>query len=89
MTGQQFSLHVQPRLPERITRLNELASNLWFSWHRPTRNLFEILDRELWWKTGRNPRVFLRCVDQSVLEMAATKAVKPRPWVMFSVNSDE
>ncbi|MEO7386327.1 MAG: alpha-glucan family phosphorylase, partial [Gammaproteobacteria bacterium] len=71
MTPRQFSLHVQPRLPERIARLNDLASNLWFSWHRPTRNLFEILDRELWWRTGRNPRVFLRCVDQSVLEMAA------------------
>ena len=72
MTGQQFSLHVAPRLPERITRLNDLASNLWFSWHRPTRHLFELLDRELWWRTGRNPRVFLRCVDQSVLEMAAS-----------------
>ncbi len=72
MTGQQFSLHVAPRLPERIARLNDLASNLWFSWHRPTRHLFELLDRELWWRTGRNPRVFLRCVDQSVLEMAAS-----------------
>jgi starch phosphorylase len=71
MTGQQFSLHVQPRLPERIRRLNDLSANLWFSWHRPTRNLFEMLDRDLWWRTGRNPRVFLRCVDQSVLEMAA------------------
>ncbi|MEQ1801690.1 MAG: alpha-glucan family phosphorylase [Gammaproteobacteria bacterium] len=72
MTGQQFALHVQPRLPERIARLNDLATNLWFSWHRPTRNLFEILDRELWWRTGRNPLVFLRCVDQSVLEVAAS-----------------
>jgi len=71
MTGQQFSLHVQPRLPERIARLNDLSANLWFSWHRPTRHLFELLDRELWWRTGRNPRVFLRCVDQSVLEIAA------------------
>ncbi len=71
MTGQRYSLHVRPRLPERISRLSDLASNLWFSWHRPTRNLFEILDRELWWKTGRNPRVFLRCVDQTLLEMAA------------------
>lgn len=64
-------LHVQPRLPARIKRLSELASNLWFSWHRPTRALFEMLDQDLWWRTGRNPRVFLRCVDQSVLENAA------------------
>jgi starch phosphorylase len=71
MTGQQFPLHVQARLPERIRRLNDLASNLWFSWHRPTRQLFDTLDRSLWWRTGRNPKVFLRCVDQSVLELAA------------------
>lgn len=72
MTRQQFTLHVLPRLPERIARLNDLAANLWFSWHRPTRHLFDLLDRDLWWRTGRNPRVFLRCIDQSVLEMAAT-----------------
>ncbi|MCL4720964.1 MAG: DUF3417 domain-containing protein, partial [Gammaproteobacteria bacterium] len=57
--------------PDRLQRLHDLAANLWFSWHRPTRQLFEQLDRDLWWKTGRNPRVFLRCVDQSVLELAA------------------
>ena len=72
MTGQQFPLHVQPRLPDRIARLGDLASNLWFSWHRPTRNLFETLDKELWWRTGRNPKVFLRCVEQSILELAAS-----------------
>ena len=71
MTGQQFPLHVQARLPERIERLSDLASNLWFSWHRPTRQLFDTLDRSLWWRTGRNPKVFLRCIDQSILELAA------------------
>jgi starch phosphorylase len=71
MTGQTFPLHVVPRLPDRIARLRDLAGNLWFSWHRPTRELFHMLDRELWWKTGRNPRTFLRCVDQAVLELAA------------------
>ncbi|TFG86904.1 MAG: alpha-glucan family phosphorylase [Chromatiales bacterium] len=71
MTRQHFTLHVKPQLPERIARLNDLASNLWFSWHRPTRHLFELLDWDLWWSTGRNPRVFLRCIDQSLLEMAA------------------
>lgn len=72
MNRQQFSLHVEPRLPGKIARLQDLASNLWFSWHRPTRHLFDLLDRDLWWQTGRNPRVFLRCVDQSVLENAAS-----------------
>jgi starch phosphorylase len=71
MPGQDFALQVNPRLPDKIARLRDLANNLWFSWHRPTRQLFALLDRELWWRVGRNPKVFLRCVDQSMLNMAA------------------
>jgi starch phosphorylase len=71
MAGQEFSLQVSARLPDKIGRLADLAENLWFSWHRPTRQLFAMLDRDLWWRVGRNPRVFLRCIDQSVLKMAA------------------
>ncbi len=72
MSGQTFPLQVLPQLPEKIARLEELGSNFWFSWHRPTRRLFNMLDRELWWKTARNPKVFLRCIDQGILETAAT-----------------
>lgn len=72
MTGLSLPLQVIPKLPENIARLAELSRNFWFSWHRPTCRLFNMLDQELWWKVGRNPRVFLRCVDQSILDMAAT-----------------
>jgi starch phosphorylase len=71
MAGQEFTIQVSPRLPDKLTRLTDLASNLWFSWHRPTRQLFSMLDRDLWRRVGRNPKVFLRCVDQSVLDLAA------------------
>jgi starch phosphorylase len=71
MAGQEFSLQVSPRLPKRLARLTDLANNLWFSWHRPTRQLFGALDRDLWLRVGRNPKVFLRCVDQNVLDLAA------------------
>ena len=71
MTGQTFPLQVLPQLPQKIARLQELSTNFWFSWHRPTRRLFDMLDAELWWKTARNPMVFLRCVDQGILETAA------------------
>ncbi len=71
MVGQEFPLQVSARLPEKIRRLADVSENLWFSWHRPTRQLFAMLDRELWWQTGRNPKVFLRCVDQSLLKIAA------------------
>ena len=42
--GQTITLEISPRIPARLARLPELSSNLFFSWHRPTRALFEELD---------------------------------------------
>src|SRR5580704_7241720 len=64
-------LEVTPVIPGSLSRLPELAANLFFSWHRPTRALFEDLDPELWKQTNGNPRLILRCVSQSALERAA------------------
>ena len=72
MTGQKFTLEVNPTLPPPLKRLAELATNLRFSWHRPTRKLFETLDRDLWAAVSGNPRLFLRCIDQAALDRAAT-----------------
>src|SRR5580693_3934446 len=57
-------IEVYPTVPAPIGRLPELASNLFFSWHRPTRALFEDLDPELWRQVNGNARLMLRCVDQ-------------------------
>jgi len=68
-------LEVTPVLPETLRRLPELTGNLFFSWHRPSRALFEDLDPELWKQTGGNPRLMLRCVDQSALDRASKDSV--------------
>src|ERR1700733_7231109 len=65
-------LEVTPVIPGSLARLPELAANLFFSWHRPTRALFEDLDPELWKQTNGNPRLMIRCVNQSNLERCAT-----------------
>src|ERR1700682_1279160 len=62
--GTPYSLEVNPNLPERLARLEDLAGNLWYSWDRPTRELFERLHQSLWNAVGRNPRAFLRRVDE-------------------------
>ncbi len=72
VSGKEFALHVQPRLPDAIDRLAELASNFWFGWHRPTRLLFASLNQDLWRHLGRSPKLFLRSVDQTILDAAAT-----------------
>src|SRR5947208_437764 len=64
-------LEVTPVIPGSLSRLTELAANLFFSWHRPTRALFEDLDPELWKQTNGNPRLVLRCVNQETLERCA------------------
>ncbi len=43
------------KLPKRIGGLNELAYNLWWSWHIEARELFKSLDRSLWKVAGHNP----------------------------------
>src|SRR5476649_2765768 len=64
-------LEVTPLVPQALARLPELAANLFFSWHRPTRALFELLDRELWKQAGGNGRLMLRCMRQGALDTAA------------------
>lgn len=71
MEGQVTPLRVSPRLPAAIERLRDLASNLWFSWSPSARSLLARLDPELWLRTENNPQLFLRCLDQGILDRAA------------------
>ncbi len=75
MAGTRFSIEVQPRIPERLHRLPELANDLFYSWDRSVRGLFFRLDRELWERCGHNPKVFLRRVSQQRLNEAAEDRV--------------
>jgi starch phosphorylase len=71
MPNAVYSLQVYPHLPAAIERLDELALNFWFSWTPAARALFARLDESLWSRTDNNPKLFLRCVDQGILERAA------------------
>jgi starch phosphorylase len=58
-------------LPERIARLEELALDLWWSWH-PARDVFRRLDYQLWRATAHNPARMLWLIPREKLEVAAT-----------------
>ncbi|ROR32811.1 alpha-glucan family phosphorylase [Inmirania thermothiophila] len=75
MQGTRYVLEVQPRIPERIERLAELADDLFYSWDRGVRGLFRRLDSALWDACNHNPKVFLRRVAQKRLEEAAQDRV--------------
>lgn len=61
---------VFPIMPSRISRLYELAYNLWWSWHPEALALYRELDPDLWEETGHNPVRFLCSVEPQRLEQA-------------------
>lgn len=66
-----LSIEITPEIPAPLARLPELAGNLYFSWDRPTRALFEALDQNLWRQVRGNPKLLLRCISQQALDRAA------------------
>ena len=60
-----------PPLPERISRLDELAVDLWWSWHPEARAVFRRLDYTLWRATAHNPVRMLWLIPRAKLEAAA------------------
>ena len=60
-----------PVLPRRIGRLNELAHNLWWSWHPQARDLFRILDYPVWKLGGHNPVKLLHEISPVKLQAAS------------------
>lgn len=75
MAGTMYQLEVNPKLPARLARLDEIANNLWYSWDRPTRTLFARLGQKLWGAVGHSPKAFLKRVDQHRLDEAAEDPV--------------
>src|SRR5258707_14489815 len=73
--GTPFTLEVNPKIPRRLARLEDLANNLWYCWDRPTRLLFIRLHAGLWDAVGHNPRAFLKRVDEKRLIDAADDPV--------------
>ncbi len=62
---------VRPVVPERLSALEELAANLRWSWHVPTRRLFEHVSPHAWASTGHDPVALLGEVAPERLEELA------------------
>lgn len=62
---------VNPQLPKRIAKLDDIANNLWWSWNTEFLRLFKQIDRDLWDSVEKNPVKFLKLVSQERLEEAA------------------
>ena len=60
-----------PPIPERINRIDQLATDLWWSWNADGRKVFRQLDYSLWRDTAHNPVRMLRNIDRARLDAAA------------------
>jgi len=57
-------------LPHRVSRLGELAYNLWWTWNLDSQRLFSRIDPILWENVNHNPVRFLRNVERARLNAA-------------------
>jgi len=62
---------VRPVLPEPLRRLGELAINLRWSWHPPTQDLFETIDKVAWASSAHDPVSMLGLVPPERLRALA------------------
>ncbi|GAB2678093.1 alpha-glucan family phosphorylase [Nocardia goodfellowii] len=65
---------VRAHLPERLAALAELSTNLRWSWHWPTQDLFETLDPALWREVAHDPVRMLGEVPAARLDELAGDA---------------
>ena len=59
------------QVPERISGLEDIAFNLWWSWHPAARMLFKMLDRVAWKESGHNPVQMLNELPAETLKSFA------------------
>ena len=63
---------VRTVLPEALSGLEELATNLRWSWHEPTKQLFASIDPEAWAETGQDPIALLGDVEPERFDQLAS-----------------
>ena len=60
------------KLPEQLTPLYEIASNLWWVWHYEGAKLFREISPDLWKSTEGNPVLLLQELPQGRIEEILT-----------------
>ena len=62
---------VRAHLPERLAALEQLSTNLRWSWDKPTQDLFDAIDPTLWAQCGYDPVELLGAVKPTRLDELA------------------
>lgn len=57
------SVMIHRSIPEKLGALEELCQNLWWCWHDEARELFRMVDADVWRKCGHNPIALLDSIS--------------------------
>ncbi len=63
---------IRPSLPEKLWPLNDIAYNMWWTWHPDAINLLRRMDSDMWDKYYHNPVKVLGSVSQERLRELET-----------------
>ena len=55
--------NIHATLPADLSKLQEIAYNLWWTWNTEAKDLFRQIDREAWHRAGSNPVVLLNTIS--------------------------
>lgn len=62
------SFNVIPDLPKNLKPLEELSTNMWFTWNWDAIMMFVTMDKDLWYKSHRNPKWILGTISHNKLQ---------------------
>jgi starch phosphorylase len=80
--------YIQTKIPPPVSRLGELAYNLWWSWHDDARSLFKMLDRTLWKETTHRPIKMLSEMTPEQIAVATRDPLFRRAYNAVLMNYD-
>lgn len=80
---------VRAHLPERLTALDHLSTNLRWSWDKPTQDLFATIDPDLWQRCGSDPVALLGAVRPARLDELALDEAFLRRLDELSADLDD
>ena len=70
------TISVRSNIPEKLTKLEELAHNMWWAWNHDARSLFRNIDEKLFDQCGGNPVLMLEHLNyEKMSALAEDKAV--------------
>ena len=68
-------LNVHANLPANLSKLQEIANNLWWVWNSEAKNIFRKIDLDAWHQAQSNPVVLLNTISYDrMLELSKDKA---------------